>query len=144
MINIHATRSIKHGLPYSAASIRQSHTMETMTTTLITLGRNNSNKVETYLTLWMWWRTWKTYATPTSQMMMKVRMTTWMMKTPLPIPKPKRIPILPTYKWEDGGYGQGLFHRCRSVLVVAFVAFSPNLGDWVCGFGVCVLFSCIF
>ena len=28
--------------------------------------------------------------------------------------------------------------------VVVFVVFSPNLGDWVCVFGVCVLFSCIF
>ena len=28
--------------------------------------------------------------------------------------------------------------------VVVFVVFSLNLGDWVCVFGVCVLFSCIF
>ena len=32
------------------------------------------------------------------------------------------------------------------VVFVVFVAFSPNLGDWVCIFGVCVcvLFSGIF
>ena len=77
----------------------------------------------------------QTYATTTSQMMMKVTMTSWMMKTPLP--KPKRIPILPTHKWEDGGYGQRLFHRCRSVFALIFVSFSPNLGDWLCVFGVC-------
>ena len=65
-------------------------------------------------------------------------------ETPLPIRKPKRIPILPTHKWEDGGYGQRLSHRCRSVFVDVFVAFSPNLGDWACVFDVCVLFSCGF
>ena len=27
------------------------------------------------------------------------------------------------------------------VVVFVFVAFSPNLGNWVCVFGVCVLFS---
>ena len=27
---------------------------------------------------------------------------------------------------------------------VVVVVFSPHLGDWVCVFGVCVLFSCIF
>ena len=29
-------------------------------------------------------------------------------------------------------------------LLFFFVAFSPNLGDWVCVFGACVLFSGIF
>ena len=115
--------------------------MATTTTTLIILGRNNLNETETYQTLWMWWRMWQTYATTMLQMMMKARTTTWMMKTPLPIPKPKRIPILPTHKWEDGGYGQRLSHRCRSVFVDVFVAFSPNFGDWACVFDVCVLFS---
>ena len=100
-----------------------------MTTTLIILGRNNLNKTETYWTLWMWWRMWQKYTTTTLQMMMKVTMTTWMMKTPLPKPK---------------GYDQRLSHRCRSVFVVVFVAFSPKLGDCVCVFGVCVLFSGIF
>ena len=97
-----------------------------MTTTLIILGRNNLNKTETYWTLWMWWRMWQKYTTTTLQMMMKVTMTTWMMKTPLPKPK---------------GFDQRLSHRCRSVFVVVFVAFSPKLGDCVCVFGVCVLFS---
>ena len=34
--------------------------------------------------------------------------------------------------------------RVEVFVVVVFVAFSPNLGDWVCVFGVCVLFSGIF
>ena len=93
--------------------------MVTMTTTLIILGRNNLNEMEMYLTLWMWWRMWQTYATTMTQTMMKVTMTTWMMKTPLP--RTKRIPILPTHKWKEGGYGQRLSHRCRSVFVVTVV-----------------------
>ena len=101
-----ATRSIEHGLPYNAASTRSSCTMAAMTTTLIILGKNNWNEMEIYLTLWMWWRMWQTFATTMTQMAMKVTMTTLMMKTPLP--KTKRIPILPTHKWEDGGYSQRL------------------------------------
>ena len=42
---------------------------------------------------------------------MTVTTTTLMRKK---IPKTKRIPILPTHKWEDGGYGQRLSHRCRN------------------------------
>ena len=92
-----------------------------MTTTLIILGRNILNKMEIYPTLWMWWRTQQTYTTTMTQTMMKATTTTWMMKTPLP--KTKRISILPTHKWEDGGYGQRLSHRCKSVfVVVVFVA----------------------
>ena len=76
----------------------------------------------------------------------KATTTTWMMKTPLP--KTKRIPILPTHKWEDGGYRQRLSHRCRSrnrCCCCCFMhEFSPNLGEWVCVFGACVLFSGIF
>ena len=30
------------------------------------------------------------------------------------------------------------------VVVVVFIVFSPHLGDWVCVFGVCVCFTCIF
>ena len=112
-----------------------------MTTTLIILGRNNLNKMEIYLTLWMWWRMQQTYTSTTTQMMTKVAMTTWMMKTPLP--KTKRIPILPTHKWEDGGYGQRLSHRCRSVFVVVVVVscmtFPQTLAN-VCVFLVCVCF----
>ena len=115
--------------------------MATPTTTLIILGRNNLNEMEIYSTLWMWWRTRQTYATTTSQMMMKVTMTSWMMKTPLP--KPKRIPILPTHKWDDGGYGQRLFHRCRSVLLL-FLFHVPQTLVTGCVFLVCVLFSGIF
>ena len=44
------------------------------------------------------------YATTILLMMMKVRMMQWMMKTQLFLHKPKRIPILPTCKWEDGDY----------------------------------------
>ena len=44
MTSIPATRSIEHGLPYNAASTRSSHTMVTMITTLIILGKNNWNK----------------------------------------------------------------------------------------------------
>ena len=43
----------------------------------------------------MWWRMWQTYETTTSQMMMKARMMTWMMETPLPIHKPKKYPSYP-------------------------------------------------
>ena len=93
--------------------------MVTMTTTLTILEKNNWNETEIYLTLWMWWRTWQTYATTMTQMMMKATMTTLMMKTP--VPKIKRIPILPTHKWDNGGYGQRLSHRCRSVFVVVVV-----------------------
>ena len=64
--------------------------------------------MEIYLTLWMWWRMWQTYTTTMTQMMMTVMMTTLMMKTPLP--KTNRIPILPTHKWDNGGYGQRLSH----------------------------------
>ena len=96
--------------------------MVTTTTILIILGRNNLNKTEIYPTLWMWWRMRQTYATTMTQTMMKATMTTWMMKTPLP--KTKRIPILPTHKWEDGGYGQRLSHRCRSVFVVVVSCMS--------------------
>ena len=108
--------------------------MVTMTTTLIILGRNNLNEMEIYLTLWMWWRMWQTYTTTMLQMMMKVTMTTWMMKTPLP--KPKIIPILPTQKWEDGGYGQRLSYRCKSVFLVILLCFPK---PWQLG----VLFWCV-
>ena len=30
------------------------------------------------------------------------------------------------------------------VFFVVLVVFSPNLGEWVCVFGVCVLFSGVF
>ena len=105
--------------------------MVTMTTTLIILGRKHLNEMEIYPTLWMSWRMWQTYATTMTHTMMKVIMTTWMMKTPLP--KTKRIPILPTHKWEDGGYGQTLSHRCRSVFVfvvaVACMSFPQTLAN---------------
>ena len=96
MTSIPTTRSIKHGLPYNAASTRSSRTMVTMTTTLTILGKNNWNEMEIYLMLLMWWRTQQTYTTTMTQMVMKVTTTTLMMKTPLP--KTKRIPILPTHK----------------------------------------------
>ena len=102
-----------------------------MTTTLIILGRNNLNKMEIYLMLWMWWRMWQTYTTTTTQTMTKATMTTLMMKTPLP--KTKRIPILPMHKWEDGGYGQRLSHTCRSdfvvVVVVVCMSFAQTLAN---------------
>ena len=112
--SIPGTRSIKSGLPYNAASTRSSCTMETMITTLTILGKSNWNEMEIYLTLWMWWRMWQTYAITMTQTMTTATMTTLMMKTPLP--KTKRIPILPTHKWEDGSYGQRLSHRCRGVV----------------------------
>ena len=105
MTTIPATRSIEHGLPYNAASTRSSLTMATMITTLTILGKSNWNETENYLVLWMWWRMQQTYATTTTQMTMTVTMTTLMRKK---IPKTKRIPILPTHKWEDGGYAQRL------------------------------------
>ena len=132
MTSIPATRSIKHGLPYNAASTRSSCTMVTTITTLTIWGKRNWNIMEMYLMLWMWWRTWQTYATTMTQMMTTVTTTTLMMKTPLP--KTKRIPILPTHKWEDGGYGQ------RFVVVVVVVSMS-FLGEGMCVFGVCV---CVF
>ena len=55
-------------------------------------------------------------ATTMTQTMMTVMMTTSMITTPLP--KTKRIPILPTHKWEDEGYGQRLSNRCTSVLLL--------------------------
>ena len=108
---IPTTRSIKHGLPYNAASTRSSLTMVTTITKLTILGKSNWNKTEIYLMLWMWWRTWKTYTTTMTQTMMTATTTTLMRKK---IPKTKRIPILPTHKWEDGGYGQRLSHTCRN------------------------------
>ena len=145
MTSIPTTRSIKHGLPYNAASTRSSCTMATMITTLTILGKSNWNEMEIYLMLWMWWRMQQTYATTMTQMTTTVTRTTLMMKTPLP--KTKRIPILPTHNWEDGGYGQRLSHRCRSVCCCCCCCvceFSPNLGEGVCVFGVWVLFSGIF
>ena len=141
--SIPTTRSIKHGLPYNAASSRSSHTMATMTTTLIILGRINWNEMEIYPTLWMWWRMQQTYTTTMTQTMMKVTMTTLMMKTPLL--KTKRIPILPTHKWEDGGNGQRLSHRCKSVVVVVVACMSfPQTLVKGCVFLVCVRFFLAF
>ena len=111
MATIPTTRSIEHGLPYSAASTRSSCTMVTMITTLTILGKNNWNETAIYPMLWMWWRTQQIYATTMTQTTMTVTMTTLMRKK---IPKTKIIPILPTHKWEDGGYGQRLFHMCRN------------------------------
>ena len=123
MTSIPATRSIEHGLPYNAASTRSLHTMVTMITTLIILGKSNWNKMEIYLMFWMWWRMRQTYATTMTQMTMTAVMTTLVRKK---TPKTKRIPILPTHKWEDGGYDQRLSHRCRCrnrcFLVVAVIA----------------------
>ena len=86
---------------------------------------------------------WKTYATTMTQTTMKATMKTLMMKTPLP--KTKRMPILPTHKWEDGGYGQRLSHMCRSVFVVVVVCMSfPQTLAKGCVFLVCVRFSGIF
>ena len=76
--------------------------MVAMITTLTILGKSNWNKMEIYLMFWMWWRMWQTYETTMTQMMMTATTTT-LMRTK--IPKTKRIPILPTHKWEDGGYG---------------------------------------
>ena len=56
------------------------------------LRKSNWNETEIYLTLWMWWRTWQTCATTMTQTMMKVTMTTLMMKTPLPKTKKKTHP----------------------------------------------------
>ena len=139
MTTITATRSIKHDLPYNAASTRSSHTMVTMITTLTILGKSNWNKMEIYLMLWMWWRMWQTYTTTMTQMM-TVTTTTLMRKR---IPKTKRICILPTHKWEDGDYGQRLSHRCRNrnrfflVVVVACMSFPQTLAK------VCVCFWCV-
>ena len=143
MTSIPATRSIEHGLSYNAASTRSSCTMVTTFTTLTILGKSNWNEMEIYPMLWMWWRMQQTYATTMTQAM-TVTMTTLMMKTPLL--KTKRIPILPTHKWEDGGYCQRLSHRCRSVVVVVACMheISPNLGEYVCGFGLWCAFSGIF
>ena len=121
--------------------------MATMITTLTILGKRNWNEMEIYLMLWMWWRTWQTYTTTTTMTMTTATMTTLMRKE---IPKTKRIPILPTYKWEDGGYGQRLSHRCRNrnrcflvVVVVACMSFLQTLAN-VCVFLVCVCFLGIF
>ena len=96
----------------------------------------NWNKMEIYLMLWMWWRMWQTYATAMTQMTMAATMTTLMRKK---TPKTKRIPILPTHRWEDGGYGQRLSHRCRSrnrcffgCCCCCMDEVSPNLGKGVC------------
>ena len=115
--------------------------MATMTTTLIILGRDNLNEMEIYWTLWMWWRMQLTYTTTMSRTMTEVTTTTWMMKTPLP--KPKRIPILPTHKWEDGGYGQRLSNRCRSFLLLFLLCFPQTLVTG-CVFLVCVCFFQVF
>ena len=48
MTTIPTIRSIKHGLPYNAPSIRSSLTMVTMITTLTILGKSNWNKTEIY------------------------------------------------------------------------------------------------
>ena len=88
----------------------------------------------------MWWRTWQTYATMMTQMMMKVTTATWMMTTPLP--KTKRIPILPTHKWKDGGYGQGLSHRRRSGFFVVVVLCMSFPQPW--RMGVCFWCMCAF
>ena len=148
MTSIPATRSIEHGLPYNAASTRSSLTMVTTITTLTILGKSNWNEMEIYPMLWMWWRICQTYATTMTQMMTTVTMTTLMRKK---TPKTKRSPILPTHKWEDGGYGQRLSHRCRSRNRCFFGCccccvheFSPNLGEGGCGFGVWLLFLGIF
>ena len=113
-----------------------------MTTTLIILGRNNLNEMEIYLMLWMWWRMWQTYATTMTQTMTKATTMTLMMKTPLP--KTKRIPILPTHKWATA---RDCPHRCRSVfvvvvvVVVACMSFPQTL---VNGCVFLVFFGCIF
>ena len=114
--------------------------MVTMITTLTILGKSNWNKMEIYPMLWMWWRMWQTYATTTTQTMTTVTMTTLMRKK---ISKTKRLPILPTHKWEDGGYGQRLSHRCRNrdrcflvVVVIACMSFPQSLVK------MCVFFVC--
>ena len=99
--------------------------------------------MEIYLMLWMWWRMQQTYATTMTQMMTKVTVTTLIMKTLLP--KTKRIPILPTHKWDNGGYGQRLSHKCRSVFVVVFDVVAcmsfPQTFAKGCVFLVCVFFG---
>ena len=136
MTIIPTTRSIKHGLPYNAASTRSSLTMVTTITTSTILGKSNWNETEIYLMLWIWWRTWQTCTTTMTQMMMTVTMTTLIRKK---ICKTKRIPILPTHKWEDGGYSQRLSHMCRNrnrcffgVVVVVCMSFPQTLAKvWV-------------
>ena len=76
MTIIPTTRSIKHGLPYNAASTRSSLTMVTTITTSTILGKSNWNETEIYLMLWIWWRKWQTCTTTMTQMMMTVTMTT--------------------------------------------------------------------
>ena len=148
MTTIPATRSNKHGLPYNAASTRSSCTMVTMITTLTILGKSNWNETEIYPMLWMSWRTQQTFATTMTQMMTTATTTTLMREK---IPKTKRRPILPTHKWEDGGYSQRFSHRCRDRNRCFFGCccccvheFSPNLGKGMCVFGVWVLFWGIF
>ena len=106
--------------------------------TLIILGRNNSDETETYQMLWMWWRMQQTYATTMLQMMTKATTTTLKMKTPLP--KPERIPILPTHKWEDGGYSQRLCHIGVEAFLLLFLLHFPQTLVTGCVFLVCVCF----
>ena len=70
-------------------------------------------------------------------MMMKARMTTWMMKTPLPIPKPKRIPILHTHKWEDGATARDCPIGVEVFLLLFLLHFPQTLATG-CVFLVCV------
>ena len=44
--------------------------------------------------------------TSTTQTMKQMTQTMKVMMKTTPRSKPKRIPILPTHKWEDGGYSQ--------------------------------------
>ena len=117
--------------------------MVTMITTLTILGKSNWNKMEIYLMLWMWWRMWQTYETTMTQMMMTATTTTLMR---MKIPKTKRIPILPTHKWEPPmardcpigvEIGIGVF---VVVVVVACVSFPKTLVKVCVFFGVWVLF----
>ena len=46
------------------------------------------------------------YLTSTTQIMKQTTQTMKVMMETTPRSKNKRIRILPTHKWEDGGYGQ--------------------------------------
>ena len=62
--------------------------------------------VDNCQTYWIWWRKQMKYLTSTTQTMKQTTQTMEVMMKTTPRRKPKRIPILPTNTWEDGGYGQ--------------------------------------
>ena len=66
----------------------------------------SKERLECIDSYWMSWRWWWRHNNSLTQA--KAQMKTWKMKTQnkQKLGKHKRIPILPTQKWEDGGYGQ--------------------------------------